>query len=724
MSANFFDGNNLKPFRFWCQKVLPLVYDDSLSYYELLCKVVDYINKLIDDETELVEAYAKLQEYVNNYFDNLDVSEEINNKLDSMAEDGSLTELIKNYLEPYIDEQNSRIDNIYNYTSNAITNQNAEIDSIRAAVGSPLVASSVSQMTDQNKIYVYTGNETGYTSGHWYYWNGSAWADGGIYNSSALETDKTLSVENMAADAAATGVVKLKTDLINISGGSSVNSIILWEQGAISTRNGQNAVNNERVRSKTWIPTNATIVSVPSNRGFYILAYSLQNTYIGAYKSDGSFVADGTENGYNWFDMRTIYAVHPGYRLRLSVYSRDSTPVQVSETPNWILRNLFTDLVLNDNVLNLSPANNINDRSLWESGAIAYANGQTITSTERIRTKAYLPTNTAYLTVPETRGYFIYAYNISGAYIGAYNTDGIFVTDGSESLFTSFNICYLTEKYPGYRFKVCVVPRNNIPVAVNESGNFEITNILSLVTPRKIRVMQYNIGGYNMGHDGGMPENLTSTKIKNYKNFYSDQEADIVMLLENRDYINAGNTIQSKQTLYDPIYNNSSYTERDTIIFSNFKINNTRFSYCHTSGDPSAWVIYGDIQLGKKTIGIATGVLNVTSNLEQKQRALNKLLNQLMSKYDNVIIGLDTNALSETEANGIIAYMGSYDYSAANGTYKGFIDSYNPASSMYHAIDSVFVKGNLKIINYFAPDVLADLYSDHMPFIADIALTD
>lgn len=41
--------NNLKHFIFWCQKVLPLVYDDSLSYYEVLCKVVDYTNKIIDD---------------------------------------------------------------------------------------------------------------------------------------------------------------------------------------------------------------------------------------------------------------------------------------------------------------------------------------------------------------------------------------------------------------------------------------------------------------------------------------------------------------------------------------------------------------------------------------------------------------------------------------------------------------------------------------------------
>lgn len=34
--------------RFYCQKILPLVYDDSLSYYEVLCKVVSKINELID----------------------------------------------------------------------------------------------------------------------------------------------------------------------------------------------------------------------------------------------------------------------------------------------------------------------------------------------------------------------------------------------------------------------------------------------------------------------------------------------------------------------------------------------------------------------------------------------------------------------------------------------------------------------------------------------------
>ena len=53
--------NELNHFKFWCQKILPLVYDDSLSYYEVLCKVVDYINKLIDDENSAIAQIDELR---------------------------------------------------------------------------------------------------------------------------------------------------------------------------------------------------------------------------------------------------------------------------------------------------------------------------------------------------------------------------------------------------------------------------------------------------------------------------------------------------------------------------------------------------------------------------------------------------------------------------------------------------------------------------------------
>lgn len=52
---------DLPYFKFWCQKVLPLVYDDSLSYYEVLCKVVKYINELIESDKEIVDEIDKLK---------------------------------------------------------------------------------------------------------------------------------------------------------------------------------------------------------------------------------------------------------------------------------------------------------------------------------------------------------------------------------------------------------------------------------------------------------------------------------------------------------------------------------------------------------------------------------------------------------------------------------------------------------------------------------------
>lgn len=101
-----------------------------------------------------------------------------------------------------------------------------------AAYGSPLVASTVAGMTDHTRVYVYTGSETGYTAGNWYYWNGSAWTSGGVYNSTALQTDTTLAIPGMAADAKATGdaidglddrltdseseLADVKSDLVNL----------------------------------------------------------------------------------------------------------------------------------------------------------------------------------------------------------------------------------------------------------------------------------------------------------------------------------------------------------------------------------------------------------------------------------------------------------------------------------------------------------------------------
>lgn len=51
--------------------------------------------------------------------------------------------------------------------------------------GAPTPAATVSEMVDTTKIYLYTGSETGYTAGHWYYYSGGQWVDGGAYGEAA-----------------------------------------------------------------------------------------------------------------------------------------------------------------------------------------------------------------------------------------------------------------------------------------------------------------------------------------------------------------------------------------------------------------------------------------------------------------------------------------------------------------------------------------------------------
>jgi len=55
---------NVEQLKFYAHKILPLVYDDSLSYYELLCKVVTKLNQVIANDTEQNEAIADLEDEI------------------------------------------------------------------------------------------------------------------------------------------------------------------------------------------------------------------------------------------------------------------------------------------------------------------------------------------------------------------------------------------------------------------------------------------------------------------------------------------------------------------------------------------------------------------------------------------------------------------------------------------------------------------------------------
>lgn len=143
------------------------VLQQTARMYAKVNEVIQSVNNQNETIGDYIDQFNELHDYVEDYFDNLDVQREINNKLDDMTNDGTLARLIGVYCQPLLDAQDAEIANIRTIAENV-------------ASGSPLTASSTSDMTDTTRVYVNTSN------GKWYYYDGDSWEIGGDYQSSGI----------------------------------------------------------------------------------------------------------------------------------------------------------------------------------------------------------------------------------------------------------------------------------------------------------------------------------------------------------------------------------------------------------------------------------------------------------------------------------------------------------------------------------------------------------
>ena len=124
IKPNFKPVEPPKPYRaLWVQKVLPLVFDDALSYYEALAKVKDYVNKLLEDVKTLDENvdnlhddFLKLQTWINEELNRFEL--EMNNqwvtfqqnmKADFEQYKNETTEYLNQQFNNFVNDANTRI---------------------------------------------------------------------------------------------------------------------------------------------------------------------------------------------------------------------------------------------------------------------------------------------------------------------------------------------------------------------------------------------------------------------------------------------------------------------------------------------------------------------------------------------------------------------------------------------------------------------------------------
>lgn len=108
---NPINGNfkKLNPLGQFCINLgmIPTSYTEAMTYEEQILWLCNFYNTeilpVVNNNTELTEEaitkFNELYTYVHDYFDNLDVQDEINQKLDNMVADGTLETLIMKYIQ-------------------------------------------------------------------------------------------------------------------------------------------------------------------------------------------------------------------------------------------------------------------------------------------------------------------------------------------------------------------------------------------------------------------------------------------------------------------------------------------------------------------------------------------------------------------------------------------------------------------------------------------------
>ena len=146
----------------WCRVnnvSVQSVYDQckGMTLQDLVYYLFGVVKESVSQLTETQDEFTELYNFVNNYFKNLDVNNELKSIINVMVESGEFSELFA----PYLESLTNTINNIAQTLPGEVLPSLTEIESKYPSGKSGTVVAS-----DEQK---------------WYYWNGTAWTLGGDY---------------------------------------------------------------------------------------------------------------------------------------------------------------------------------------------------------------------------------------------------------------------------------------------------------------------------------------------------------------------------------------------------------------------------------------------------------------------------------------------------------------------------------------------------------------
>ena len=389
------------------------------------------------------------------------------------------------------------------------------IESIFNALSTPTAASEASEMLDESTIYVYTGSETGYTYGDWYYYDGTEWVSGGEYASTALtvETAPTQGSTNAVSSGGVYSVTSaLDADVTKIHGDIYRVESFKWSNIASSASNYgfrkgyYSKTDGTYTSSSNFICSNGEISLVGVKR-VVLIPPSGMCISAGAFKADNTFTIFGEANSKyytEYIDKPLVFDANDYIRCFVSVGNYENkTPTATdaiadSTYINSIKMYLYFDKYVDDvTIINrelglLSDSKTI--ENLFKQGGYARTGSELGKSSAHypanIVTTNYLPDN---LVAVKTSGDYymtLMAWNSSdGTWVGFLCDENRLTNNRYATIYWTQNLQIekIRELYPDIKFRIEIEKSETIAGTLTDITPLEAVNAVACVIRQDIQ---------------------------------------------------------------------------------------------------------------------------------------------------------------------------------------------------------------------------------------------
>ena len=251
-----------------------------------------------------------------------------------------------------------------------------------------------------------------------------------------------------------------------------------------------------------------------------------------------------------------------------------------------------------------------------------------------------------------------------------------------------------------------------------------------------LRVMDYNIAVFNNDTSTYIPDE----KLIELRKMFARHNADVLLIQEDRGYIDSSNTQSSDDYVYFPMYP-YRYGDGGSTIHSKMQLSNVGIVQFSNGRN---------MRYGILTVSPTIKVLCVSAHpvwggstqeyIDARDTQYHEMCQWVNGEitlepygggtgvyaptHTHVVIGIDTNAGTAQDITNLKTRVSAANMIMANGGRFGFVYTCNVGSdSRRSCIDNIIVSNNIIINNFESLSSLySSLYSDHVPLVADLTL--